>query len=424
VGHPNVEIGCTYSNAAPGIDVRTIELQKEWPRGNGVFQTIAIFFPPGGNEPSFSPSFVANQIKDRSTLIQPTNDSMTAKLLIDDIQCEDHGTYKCSVQYHSNSGSGSVAKTVIMKTVATAEAPYAAPVSSVSGGLVENEIMEFTCKADVGKPAGKIHWWLYRINKTMPIDLTNNAIETPVPLVNPGICDSNVVSTLPFHVNKDDNYAKIRCSVDQELLTSPTGKPQDMPYKETDIITVFYPVRRPEITKNPDKVEYDIDIPSISIKCTTIGNPNPFNTNDDEKAKVTWYYKKSMDSQEIFAIRIPHVQVTKRELKLQQLTVSQSGIYVCEVQNSFKGDNYIQRTEVPIRIVNPNHKLTAPSVVEDLDDDDTNLAASIVGDSVIVALLLGIFFLVYKQAASTEDHMYVDADEVTNKRNAAKQNIV
>lgn len=27
-------------------------------------------------------------------------------------------------------------------------------------------------------------------------------------------------------------------------------------------------------------------------------------------------------------------------------------------------------------------------------------------------------------AASTEDHMYVDADEVTNKRNAAKQNIV
>ncbi|KAK3108075.1 hypothetical protein FSP39_000698 [Pinctada imbricata] len=248
------------------------------------------------------------------------------------------------------------------------KAPYAAPLSSRSGGLAENESVNFTCKADLGKPPGSIGWWLYRRNKDTPQDLTNAAIETPDSEGDPGICDNIVISTLPFKLDKDDNHAVIRCTVNQELLSSPTGKPQDMPYKQTDMLRVFYEVRKPEITKKPNALVYDVDTQSLTIQCFTIGNPNPFTTNDERKGKVTWYYKRSSDSNDILASQVPNIKITRREVVLQKLSESQAGIYTCEVRNRFKGIDYVQRSEVLIKIV------------------------------------------------STMDHVYVDAEDIRNKK--------
>ncbi|KAK3108611.1 hypothetical protein FSP39_011846 [Pinctada imbricata] len=365
VGQTNFDIRCKYSfTTGTDVSVTSIELQKEWPRGSDVFQTIAIFFPPDGAEPTFSSSDVASRIESRATLTKPYNESLSATITYSVTECEDEGRYKCSAHYHSSSGAGTIYNSVYMKTVAKAKAPYAAPVLSVTGGLIENEIVEFTCKADVGKPAGKIHWWLYSANKSVPLNLTSIAINTPIPVQNPGICDTNIVSTLPFHANKDDNNAKLRCSVDQELLTRPTGQLQDIGYKETGSITVFYAVRKPEVTKVPDKLEYNVNTSLISMKCSTFGNPNPFLTDDDERGKVTWYFKRSINSQEIFATRVPNIHITKREVKVNNLNESQAGIYICEVQNSFKGNTYVQRTEVQIKMAKPNKIVTTPATPE------------------------------------------------------------
>ena len=80
------------------IGNRDIRWQK-W-IGN-TFKDLAIFSPPGG-QPPFIEREMASSYSNRTELIAPTEDSLSAVLILKELVCDDVGIYRCWVEYYSN----------------------------------------------------------------------------------------------------------------------------------------------------------------------------------------------------------------------------------------------------------------------------------------------------------------------------------
>lgn len=92
-------LNCTYNkNSKEDIGTRNIRWRK---RINGVFEDIAVFSPPGKQEP-----FIVKEkhpwYNNRTLLIAP-NTSMAAVMIIKDPVCSDEGIYQCWIRYYSDS---------------------------------------------------------------------------------------------------------------------------------------------------------------------------------------------------------------------------------------------------------------------------------------------------------------------------------
>lgn len=89
----------------------------------------------------------------------------------------------------------------------------------------------------------------------------------------------------------------------------------------------------PTIVKYPNKTDYVVGLDtSISLNCTTDGNPKP---------SYLWY----KDSQ-IEAIS------TSKTLSITDVTTTNSGIYTCIVRNTFYDSIYTKRVQIHVFITN------------------------------------------------------------------------
>ncbi|CAG2201842.1 MALT1 [Mytilus edulis] len=139
-------------------------------------------------------------------------------------------------------------------------------------------------------------------------------------------CSYYRTSNLTFQVTADDNKAIIRCVVNSSMADS------DM-YVETAPIEVYYEVSEPNITKYPNKPYYVVgEDTSIILTCKSDGNPKPH---------YQWYKKN--DSMLIS---------TNESWTITDMNVTNSGIYTCNVNNTFNDDTYRNVKYVQIDIMN------------------------------------------------------------------------
>lgn len=94
-------LNCTYNKEKEeDISKRNIKWQKQI---GDEFIDIAVFSPPGGQEP-FIEKEMQHSYNNRTELIAP-NTSLAAVMIIKDPVCSDGGTYRCWIQYYSDSSS-------------------------------------------------------------------------------------------------------------------------------------------------------------------------------------------------------------------------------------------------------------------------------------------------------------------------------
>lgn len=120
----SIVLNCTYNkDSKEDIAKRHIGWQKQI---DGVFEDIAVFSPPGKQEP-----FIVKEkhplYSNRTILIAP-NSSIAAVMIIKDPVCSDEGIYRCWIIYYSESSVitktsqtivGFVGKYVLLMLVAT-----------------------------------------------------------------------------------------------------------------------------------------------------------------------------------------------------------------------------------------------------------------------------------------------------------------
>ena len=92
-------LNCTYQKESnEEIGDRDIRWQK-WI--GGAFEDVAIFSPPSGKDP-FIQGNMGSLYINRTKLIAPTESSLSAILILQDLICSDVGEYRCWVDYYSN----------------------------------------------------------------------------------------------------------------------------------------------------------------------------------------------------------------------------------------------------------------------------------------------------------------------------------
>lgn len=92
-------------------------------------------------------------------------------------------------------------------------------------------------------------------------------------------------------------------------------------------------VRKPTVTKHPDRQEYIVGVDtSISLTCTSDGNPKPF---------YRWYKDNHDD-----------INITAANFTLRNINTTDSGQYICKVSNTINEQIYTEATEIDVNIVN------------------------------------------------------------------------
>ena len=92
-----IVINCTYQKESNEyIFDRDIRWQK-W-IGN-TFKDLATFSPPGGQSP-FIEKEMASLYSNRTELIAPTDGSLSAILILKELECDDVGKYRCWVEHY------------------------------------------------------------------------------------------------------------------------------------------------------------------------------------------------------------------------------------------------------------------------------------------------------------------------------------
>ncbi|XP_065942226.1 neurotrimin-like isoform X3 [Magallana gigas] len=297
----SIILNCTYDkNSKEDIAKRNIRWQKQI---NGGFEDIALFSPPGKQEP-----FIVKEkhpwYNNRTILIAP-NTSMAAVMIIKDPVCSDEGIYQCRIKYYSDSS----VKTKTTITIVGFAAKKPEEFSMSSNELEENQSISLTCHADVGSPQGYVQILkIPQYPNTPEVIYTSNT--TNIRTEN---CTEYINVTTTYTVTREDNGAMFLCS-SQNGLTPGLG-----PNRELSKITVIYGPGIPAVTiKLSKSVNYVGD--SLTIECSADSNPPPV---------FTWSFLFENKSEE--QIELPH---HKSSLTFKSLHPTDSGTYTCTATNT------------------------------------------------------------------------------------------
>ncbi|XP_069115193.1 cell adhesion molecule 1-like isoform X1 [Argopecten irradians] len=324
VGNNELELVCTYSLASTDT-VFTIGWDRETAKDSGIFEQLALFYPPG---PTQSPASLANltnpTVFGRVTLTNPTESSLTARLKFTSVVCEDERKYQCSVlglsnNIQANPSSETTLTITAMPNVTTFGEVEVVPATNI----VEGQTVQFTCTSNVGLPAGTFLWTKYRgVSDSVGSTVSSTTQTSPST-----DCTYTGSSTINIAMTKDDDGVILRCTLQQNTISDPSN---NMYYKQTDPIKVYYEVRQPTITRNPMKDIY-YEGENLLLTCAAEGNPAP-----------TYIWK------------LNGTQVgTAAQLPLTNIQIDQSGDYSCEAKNNFTGNTYNLSQMLSITIETP-----------------------------------------------------------------------
>nr|XP_034318790.1 neural cell adhesion molecule 1-like [Crassostrea gigas] len=297
----SVVLNCTYhKDAKEDIAKRSIGWQKQI---NGGFEDIALFSPPGKQEP-----FIVKEkhpwYNNRTILIAP-NTSMAAVMIIKDPVCSDEGIYRCWIEYYTDSSVITKTSQTIVGFVAKKPEEF----SMSSNELEENKSISLTCNADVGSPQGYVQILkIPEYSNTPEVIYTSNT--TNIRTEN---CTEYINVTTTHTVTREDNGAVFLCS-SQNGLTQGLG-----PNRESSKITVIYGPGIPAVTMKPSKSVYCAG-DSLTIECSADSKPSPV---------FTWSFLFENKSEE--QIELPH---HKSSMTFKSLHPTDSGTYTCTATNT------------------------------------------------------------------------------------------
>ncbi|XP_062615615.1 cell adhesion molecule 3-like [Saccostrea cucullata] len=286
----------------------------KWKSGNG--DNIAGFSKPGGDNPKYySPG---EYLRNRSELINPTENSSSALIFINEIVCDDEKpSYKCTVRFdHALNGDDEEPSSEISISLRkSARRPLDIQLISNSE-LKENQDLQLNCVADVGKPPGIAKWW--------KIPTENNFIlikESDQMFDEAGNCEFLTNVNITYKVTREDNGAFFRCT-SHSNKSKDEGPEDTLLYRDTIKINVLYEAIVRSIIRVPELDVYPISTSKLNITCVADGNPAP--TDDD----CNWI------SQAANSNTTEKITSNGKFLILQNLQESDSGTYTCSVSNS------------------------------------------------------------------------------------------
>ncbi|CAC5407990.1 unnamed protein product [Mytilus coruscus] len=148
--------------------------------------------------------------------------------------------------------------------------------------------------------------------------------ETTVVYQIPDICSFRGTSNLTVQITADHFKAKVRCF--EESQADVLGM-----FVETELLNVFYPVRHINITKQPNKAQYDQKTPTINLTCKGDGNPEP---------TYKWFSQENKSS----------ILSSTNLYIIEDVVQNNSGVYICEMYNNIDdiGYNAIYSVEIHI----------------------------------------------------------------------------
>ncbi|XP_062578877.1 carcinoembryonic antigen-related cell adhesion molecule 6-like [Saccostrea cucullata] len=320
-------LSCNYSfDHGERISDREIKWQKQI---NNSFVDVAVFSPPGGQEPYIHK--MATALANRTTLITSnTSVSSSATMIIHDVVCSDEGLYRCWIEYFVVVDSTDEQKK--SSSAVTFEAEAKKPVDFVlehQDQLEENQSIHLICAADVGSPAGNIKIWKVPEKTNIPeivftSQLLNNKTKN---------CTTFLNVNPEYKVSRKDNGIKFLCS-SQNSLTQDPG-----PERYSQRISVLYGPGTSTLTLVPFKDIYYIG-DDLKLECFSDSNPPPIyswtfqSTNNSEDTKYNISYRSS--------------------LILNNLQINNSGNYTCSAFNTFNGKNFNVTSVVSISVRNPD----------------------------------------------------------------------
>ncbi|VDI11395.1 Hypothetical predicted protein [Mytilus galloprovincialis] len=195
--------------------------------------------------------------------------------------------------------------------------------------IAEGDNITVVCTGDVGKPPVE-HVFQKHLNGQI-VAMQDTVTTTSISEMSEN-CSYYRTSNIVFKVTAFDNNAVIRCVVHSSMADP------DM-YIDTEPLEVYYEVSEPTITKYPNKPFYVVgENTSILLTCKSDGNPQPY---------YKWY--KENDNLLIS---------TNESWIITDMNVTNSGIYTCNVSNTFNGDTHSNAKHVQVNIMN---KDIAPS---------------------------------------------------------------
>ncbi|XP_071181282.1 basal cell adhesion molecule-like [Mytilus edulis] len=186
----------------------------------------------------------------------------------------------------------------------------------------EGDTVKFICTGNIGKPPGRFVWQIipqqgepvvYSNETTFAIDQT------------PAICSYRGTSNLTVQIAADHFKAKVRCF--EESLNDVLGM-----YVETEPLDVYYHVRHINITKQPNKVQYDKNTPTINLTCKGDGNPRPH---------YKWFRQEN--TRRILSSTYLYI--------IEDVVQNNSDVYICEVYSTIDDIEYNENFSVEIDIV-------------------------------------------------------------------------
>ncbi|XP_048773181.1 cell adhesion molecule 3-like isoform X2 [Ostrea edulis] len=393
----SLDFNCTYTLQGDDVvypGLISWEIKKD--SATTGFESIATFTPPysvGSN--TFTSTESGLKFKNRSELLDVmSNDNTTFNVVmrVRNVECADEDSYRCSVTFYSPTNGQSVPTAGTSLTVqAPAEKPYEVPVP-VPDNIEEGMNVKFTCTANVGKPPGKIKWWRYRNGIVAPQSMGESSEN---PQVQPKVCVYNVTSSIQHNMSSDDDQSVWRCSVDNELLT--TQPDQNKPNQESQRVDVYYKVRVPTITRNPDPGDMQFAVgSSVTLTCVAQGNPRPGIHVDKNANKYVWTFQASPGE------NTTELPSTNGVLTLNNLQESETGTYTCTAFNGFNGKSFNASKDTSLQIGPTGRPTAAPLNGNGVGLDGGALAGIIVAVVVIIVLVVVAVWCILKNRTSKD----------------------
>ncbi|CAC5411553.1 CADM3 [Mytilus coruscus] len=327
---------------------------------NGIFlqkEAVAIF--PPDKVALLPPS--GDYLSGRVTLTNITKVSTTATLRFDNLKCEDEKDYICTFNYVDKFAFPSMPDNISCVVIASirtekqdnSSADFSNNRHNISlstnrnskssfytlltdtvtltslqstekfvPSFREGETVQFTCTGNIGKPPGRFVWQIIP-QQEEPIVYSNET--TMVVDQIPDICSYRGISNLTVQITADHFKAKVRCF--EESQADVLGM-----FVETELLNVFYPVRHINITKQPNKAQYDQKTLTINLTCKGDGNPEP-----------TYKWFRQENTRSILSSTNLYI--------IEDVVQNSSGVYICEVYNTIDDIEYNTNYSVTIYIV-------------------------------------------------------------------------
>lgn len=301
-------LACSYSFAPEDGNLFFVELFRKRDTEN---ESRIIFFALDRNA-----TYNDSSLQNRVTSSWPSSSSQNRiNVVFSSIECSDKALYRWKATYLGPTAQESKEATINVSVRVDTTFNTDSNLSfSPASNIEEGDEVTFSCTGDAGnEPVGHLKWFYYLNNDTsMPVDVSVNAT-TFLPVCS---CSCRRTSTLRLMMKPEFNNILVRCTIQQDTFNQFGDG-----YRQTSNIKVYYSPKVATVDSTPGGSVYQ-EGDGVVFTCRAVSYP---------ESKFYWVLP---DGNETVGAR----------LELANLTVEDSGNYVCVAYSEFKGSNHTVNT--------------------------------------------------------------------------------